>query len=672
MAKIELQPKQYPIGQLLDYTQIQGFIVPDFQRTYTWKVEHCIQLWEDIYEAYRIAKKQRRGDGYKYFLGSIIVYPDRDNKQEMTIIDGQQRITTLLLLLRAIYTSMNRKLQDAITDELVNGLKERLKELEQLLFNPQTNIFDTGIDKATPRLTRRNIVGEDYFAIIMKSGRYTEDEDSNYSPERIYNEYNRISSASKVQINDTLLNKLIHSNECVNYAYFLSVTQNAEYQELKEIILFITKLCIVLVIKSEDEESSLDIFDILNNRGMQLSDADIFKNRIQKTFREKGKNDLQDQWTELIKVLKTAPPSFNMSLDQVFKLYMFAIRCAHTVENKSKEPKLRDFFTKDPLGKDKLENLNIVKDLRSLAEFVMQVLSIEDNDNVLIDDEVKYDISLLNKYQKNGGWINLISTFWYCYQGLVPKEPTKFKNRFKKFIRFCTSVLFLKSILTLSASDADIPQLCEKLAKQAASEGLIKDFEISFKLDSSSQIQERIIENRRILNGELLKQSGRKKENRLDTAKEILKNDTTKLNHLVLLYTYHLPSKNGEKQPILNSMTIEHILPQNWETNYGTQWRKEFRNNDEKINDYVEHLGNKIILARERNIRASDREFSSKIRAYSDCSKTNSKITLELKQFIEEHKKSTKWTKNDVDKRTDQMIDVIIAYIKNGIKAGIA
>ena len=72
------------------------FIVPDYQRPYSWGQDECEQLWTDIVNVF--------GDGEnidEYFLGSIVTY--KNDQKLLEIIDGQQRITTLTLLFRAFY-----------------------------------------------------------------------------------------------------------------------------------------------------------------------------------------------------------------------------------------------------------------------------------------------------------------------------------------------------------------------------------------------------------------------------------------------------------------------------------------------------------------------------------------------------------------------------------------
>ena len=75
------------------------FIIPIYQRTYSWNLEQCKQLWDDINEA------GENNNISSHFIGSV-VYIEQDTYQissntPMLVIDGQQRLTTLFLLLQA-------------------------------------------------------------------------------------------------------------------------------------------------------------------------------------------------------------------------------------------------------------------------------------------------------------------------------------------------------------------------------------------------------------------------------------------------------------------------------------------------------------------------------------------------------------------------------------------
>ena len=79
------------------------FSIPQYQRDYAWKRQNFVDLWEDLEEA--IESKDSQG----HFLGTIVVAPNKENSQIFDIIDGQQRTTTIFMLLYALICKSENK-----------------------------------------------------------------------------------------------------------------------------------------------------------------------------------------------------------------------------------------------------------------------------------------------------------------------------------------------------------------------------------------------------------------------------------------------------------------------------------------------------------------------------------------------------------------------------------
>ena len=103
---------------------VDSYVIPDFQRPYTWEKEQCEILWEDIVDFHNLNPENDE----KYFLGNIVVHKTTDGK--FSVIDGQQRLTTLLLLTKALHSraatysalqscyQISNKRDGSLTDEL--------------------------------------------------------------------------------------------------------------------------------------------------------------------------------------------------------------------------------------------------------------------------------------------------------------------------------------------------------------------------------------------------------------------------------------------------------------------------------------------------------------------------------------------------------------------------
>ena len=106
--------------------------IPDYQRPYSWKEEECTKLWEDLVEYHtermEAERMQAKGDHLPYFLGNIITYNTKlktntgDREWYRNVVDGQQRLITLNLLIKALFR---------ISAEKYDELRKTLYEVDK-------------------------------------------------------------------------------------------------------------------------------------------------------------------------------------------------------------------------------------------------------------------------------------------------------------------------------------------------------------------------------------------------------------------------------------------------------------------------------------------------------------------------------------------------------------
>ncbi len=84
--------------------QAEGYSIPNYQRDYAWKDKNFRDLWEDLEEAIEYNKK-----GQGHFMGTMVVAKNEDNKKLYDIIDGQQRTTTIFMLLHVLANKQNEE-----------------------------------------------------------------------------------------------------------------------------------------------------------------------------------------------------------------------------------------------------------------------------------------------------------------------------------------------------------------------------------------------------------------------------------------------------------------------------------------------------------------------------------------------------------------------------------
>lgn len=202
------------------------FIIPIYQRNYDWKKEHCEQLFNDLID---ICKNNFRN----HFLGSIVsIYFDDGDGQEYLVIDGQQRLTTISLLLLAIYNLIDSK---KIVTEFK---KEQLKE--EYLVNKYSHD-----DK---KLRLKHI------------------KDDNIAFEKLF------TNREEEFIPDSNITK--------NYRYFRNRLISLKEVTFDELYRAIKKLIVVEIELKRGEDDPQLIFESLNSTGLSLTQADLVRNYV--------------------------------------------------------------------------------------------------------------------------------------------------------------------------------------------------------------------------------------------------------------------------------------------------------------------------------------------------------------------------------------------------------
>lgn len=201
------------------------FIIPVYQRNYDWKMEHCKQLYDDLVKIIRQNRKS-------HFFGSIVsVQSESGTMEEFLIIDGQQRLTTISLLLLAIYhllssgkmVSRDHQLTDKILKKYL--IDEYEPEEKRIKLKPIKN-------------------DQKAFGILF-------DQDEEYMPD---------------------------SNLTINYRYFYDRIQHGEL-DIDELFDAICKLEIINISLNHEDNPQL-IFESLNSTGLNLSEGDKIRNYI--------------------------------------------------------------------------------------------------------------------------------------------------------------------------------------------------------------------------------------------------------------------------------------------------------------------------------------------------------------------------------------------------------
>ena len=255
--------KEYPISEI--FTSKFEYHIPNYQRPYAWEKEQAEILFEDLLDFY---KNQPKDDNY--FLGSIVlIKEDEDNKPLSFVIDGQQRLTSLSILLSVVASMMG---------------ETRLRQtVEKYLFEPGDELVGL---LPQPRLFLRS-KEQDFFKHYIQEVRIEE----------------LLSLKAENPIFDTEAKKHIRIN-CE--AFYDKLTKNFEIgsEDFKKFIGFILTRCYLISVMTPSQTSAFRVFSVMNSRGLDLLPIDIFKADIigdvsinlQDTYTQKWE-DMEDDLT---------------------------------------------------------------------------------------------------------------------------------------------------------------------------------------------------------------------------------------------------------------------------------------------------------------------------------------------------------------------------------------
>jgi uncharacterized protein with ParB-like and HNH nuclease domain len=221
-GEIKLKANEKKFTRFLEGSD-KHFVIPVYQRNYDWKKEQCKQLFNDLID---ISKTNRT-----HFLGSIVsIYHDDGEDLEYLIIDGQQRLTTLSLLLLAIYKIID------------NGLIQTNVNKEQIRDEYLINKYSKDDKKIRLKPVKND---KNAFASLFK-------EEDDY-------------------IQDT--------NITINFQYFYERILKEELS-IDKLFLAIKQLIIVDIELKNGEDNPQLIFESLNSTGLDLKEADKVRNFI--------------------------------------------------------------------------------------------------------------------------------------------------------------------------------------------------------------------------------------------------------------------------------------------------------------------------------------------------------------------------------------------------------
>ncbi len=556
-----IEVNKQSVKALLGSGKTKPFVIPEYQRPYAWTDEQVETLFEDLWDFTATSGGTEREGSY--FLGSIVAYENEDGEQE--IIDGQQRITSLFLLLRAIYT----KLVATPVSERTPEANNFVGKIEPAIW--RTNKLTGTVDFKNILLTSRvvNNEGNETLRSLLETGKTDENAKDNYSKN-----YNRFQE---------LFDKHSTENPLMVYQFIYALLNQA----------------ILLPITADTQDTALTIFSTLNDRGLPLSDADIFKAKIYNQLEIDEKKDFIERWKDLDEQATDA----DESIQQLFYYNMFYLRALEK-DTKTTTPGVRKYYAANKferLYKDGLLDtlfviLNLWKVINKGEELENEVWS--------KNAKIRQSLDILSSYP-NEFWKYPVVIYYVCY-----RNEADFEMKFSLFLNKLLMELMTKYLLipTINAVKPDILKLNSAIVSSDTPTFDFKDID-------TSQLEARIQNPNRNVVRMLLKSLAYEQQDEL------------------------LPAR----------WEIEHIFPQKWQTNYFPDVP------DAVIKEKIEHIGNKLPFEKRLNIVAGNGYFGKKKKEY-----TASKIAITKAMGTSE---INEWDMDSIMKRDIRISDSIMALL---------
>ena len=272
------------------------YVVPRFQREYSWTKERVSELWDDI-----ISNMKMCNDGNfkheEYFIGSLVLVGD-DKSISMQIVDGQQRLTTLTILLSV--------------------LCQRFIEIEKR--NIAESIYENYIagkdDEGNYYFKLENETPKPFFQVTIQHIDKKQENPSSEEEKTLINSYNEF----YYYTSKDLLKRKFDQLEVDNISSYENL--------LKAIRDQVVKYLKVIFITVGEEDEAYTIFETLNARGMDLSFVDLIKNKVFKSFNTTHPDDFaKTKWKELRNTISSRDGTGNL---ETFVRHWWIARYSYT------------------------------------------------------------------------------------------------------------------------------------------------------------------------------------------------------------------------------------------------------------------------------------------------------------------------------------------------------
>lgn len=531
----------------------EAYKVPLYQRPYTWDEDQ----WEDLFEDITELK-----DDEKHFLGFIVVVPEGEHRLGVNyfqIIDGQQRLATLLIWLSAIRDIA----RENGNDELAKYLTDTYLFAKELEGNKEKRIPKLGLGK----------LDEEPFQKILEGN---------------------LRGVELVK-NKHLIFKC--------YEYFRNrITDENLWQKLLNNIL-------IVHVNTYNYFNAFRLFETLNDRGLELSAADLIKNFVlMKTSADEDIFSITiNEWNEMYSKVRNYEPV------KFIKRYILS-----NWKGKISEKKLYDIISLK-LRDEKIENVcEFVKSLNSSATVYKKLIECS-----LSSEKLNRKLEELHLIEVGPSFTLLLKIVPYFENDQLSEEELfEIMEMIETFhIRWGICGL------TTSKLDQIYNEICIELQNRRSEE---------FKKIISQRLYQEIIKNN--IDDEIFKKS---------FALRNFKANERRTKYIL----WKLSEPTGETIFNINEIHVEHIMPKNLSSDWIDYLTKETCKREEEIialhEENLNKIGNLTIIKGDWNKIISNKLFDKKKEEYK---KSEFQITKTLTSY-------SKWTFDEIKNRTEELAE---------------
>ncbi|MFP6298457.1 DUF262 domain-containing protein [Helicobacter pylori] len=556
-----MKAKEATLLGFFEENQNNQFVIPIYQRLYSWKKEQCEQLWDDII---KIGGNDKANG---HFIGSILYErDDNTHSSPLLIIDGQQRLITITLLLIA----------------LRNHLSDEVKILEKF-----------SREKIESYLINNNKDGDKKFRLILSES----DKDTLLS---LIDKNKRKPSelSAKIVENFELFEKWISENT----------------DKLETIFKGLKKLMIVWIALEKGKDDPQLIFESMNSKGIELTQADLIRNYIimETEAEEKQKNFYNQYW-------RAMEEDFKQSEKQSKREDLFNKFVRHYLTIKTgkipNEKRVYEAF-KDYQQKEGIEIEDLLKDLQKYCGYFCQIAFKKE-----ADKDLNKALSFLVDLEMDVVYPLLLELYSDYKDGVLSKQD---------FI----------PIIALTES-----YICRRAVCGIPSNGLNKFFPSFTKKIDKKQYLKSVEEHFGSLTGNQKFPNDFEFKDSFITKELYGRNKTKKKK---TKYFLERLENFGTEEPVdTQKCNIEHIMPQT----PTSEWQRDLGENFQAIHDkYLHTIGNLTLTG--YNQEYSNKSFQEK----RDMEKGFKQSPLKLNQSLKDDSESV-FGEKEIEKRANDLAD---------------